>query len=150
MSGTVVAVFAAPLAAGALGVLLRERRTSQRLLSGIVLAGVLSAALVLVAATRDGTVLSVDVGGFPRGLAIVLGVDALSALMLAVGSLMTLFGVVFAGASGEDDHPLFHPLVMFLWTGVALAFVTADPVPTSFAKGATPLYFMNRLAQTVK
>jgi multicomponent Na+:H+ antiporter subunit D len=126
MNGTVVAVFAAPLAAGALGVLLRERRTSQRLLSGIVLSGVLAAALVLVAATRDGTVLSIDVGGFPRGLAIVLGVDALSSLMLTVGSLMTLVGVVFAGASGEDDHPLFHPLVMFLWTGVALAFVTAD------------------------
>jgi multicomponent Na+:H+ antiporter subunit D len=126
MNGAAVAVFAAPLAAGALGVLLRDRRVLQRLLSVGVLMGALAASLLLTAATRAGAVLSVDVGGFPAGLAIVLGVDALSALMLTIGALMTLVGVVFAGASGEDDHPLFHPLVMFLWTGVALAFVTAD------------------------
>jgi multicomponent Na+:H+ antiporter subunit D len=126
MSGLAVAVFALPLATGALGVLLHRHRAIQRLLSLVVLVGVLACALALVGATRGATVLSVDVGGFPPGLAIVLGVDALSALMLSIGSLMTLLGVTFAAASGEDDHPLFHPLVMFLWTGVALSFVTAD------------------------
>jgi multicomponent Na+:H+ antiporter subunit D len=126
MNALAVAVFAVPLAAGALGVLLRERRSVQRAVSAAVLSGAFMAAIALVGATRDGAVLAVDVGGFPPGLGIVLGIDALSALMLAIGSLMTLAGTVFAGASGEDDHPLFHPLVMFLWTGVALAFVTAD------------------------
>jgi multicomponent Na+:H+ antiporter subunit D len=126
MNDLAVTVFALPLAAGAVGVLLRRRRGVQRAISGIVLATVLVVAVALVATTRDGTTLSLDVGGFPAGLAIVLGVDLLSALMLTVGSLMTLVGVVFAVASGEDEHPLFHPLVMFLWTGVALAFVTAD------------------------
>jgi multicomponent Na+:H+ antiporter subunit D len=126
MSSLAVAVFAGPLAAGALGVLLHRRRAAQRALSFGVLAAVIAASVALVAGTSDASAFSVDIGGFPRGLAIVLGVDILSALMLTIGSVMTLLGVAFAAASGEDAHPLFHPLVMFLWTGVALAFVTAD------------------------
>lgn len=126
MSSLAVAVFAAPLAAGAVGVLLRDHRTAQRVLSFGVLAGVIASSVALVAGTSDASAFSVDIGGFPRGLAIVLGVDILSALMLTIGSVMTLLGVAFAAASGEDAHPLFHPLVLFLWTGVALSFVTAD------------------------
>jgi multicomponent Na+:H+ antiporter subunit D len=126
MNSLAVAVFAAPLAAGAVGVLLRHHRAAQRALSFAVLVGVIAASVGLVAGTADASAFSVDIGGFPRGLAIVLGVDLLSALMLTIGSLMTLLGVGFATASGEDAHPLFHPLVMFLWTGVALSFVTAD------------------------
>jgi multicomponent Na+:H+ antiporter subunit D len=126
MNDLAVVVFALPLATGALGVLLHRNRSLQRTLSLLVLTGVFAASLLLVSTTRDGSVLSVDIGGFPPGLAIVLGIDVLSALMLSIGSLMTLAGVIFAAASGEDDHPLFHPLVMFLWTGVGLSFVTAD------------------------
>ncbi len=126
MNDLAVAVFAAPLGAGAVGVLLRHHRTQQRLLSFTVLIGVVASSVMLVAGTSDASAFSVDIGGFPRGLAIVLGVDILSALMLTIGSIMTLIGVAFAAASGEDAHPLFHPLVMFLWTGVALSFVTAD------------------------
>jgi multicomponent Na+:H+ antiporter subunit D len=126
MSSFAVAVFAAPLAAGSVGVLLRHHRAAQRLLSFGVLAGVIVMSATLVSTTSDASAFSVDVGGFPRGLAIVLGVDIVSALMLTIGSVMTLLGVAFAAASGEDTHPLFHPLVMFLWTGVALSFVTAD------------------------
>ena len=126
MIDLIVTVFALPLAAGAVGILIRGSRSAQRTLSIVTLTAVLTVAVMLVMTTRDGTTLSIDVGGFPAGLAIVLGVDLFGALMLTIGSLMTLVGTVFAGASGEDDHPLFHPLVMFLWTGVALAFVTAD------------------------
>ncbi len=126
MIDLIVIVFALPIAAGAVGILIRSSRVAQRALSSIVLSAVLAVAVTLIVSTRDGTTLSVDIGGFPAGLAIVLGADLFSALMLTIGSLMTLIGTVFAAASGEDDHPLFHPLVMFLWTGVALAFVTAD------------------------
>jgi len=121
-----VAVFAAPLAAASLGLLGRRSRLLQRLLALAALLVALASALLLVVATRAGAAHAVDVGGWPGGLAIVLGVDGLSALMLTVGALMTLLGSLFAAASGEDEHPLFHPLVLALWTGAALAFVTAD------------------------
>jgi len=126
MSELLILVLAVPLTAGATGVLLRHRRRLQRALAWVTLGGVVAISLLLVGATSDGSTLTVDVGGFPAGLAIVLGVDALSALLLTIGSTMTLVGVVFAAASGEDDHPLFLPLVLLLWSGVALAFVTAD------------------------
>ena len=126
MSDLLVLVLAAPLTAGAVGVLLRHHRTAQRSLAWATLAGVAVVSVLLVGATSDGSTLTVDVGGFPAGLAIVLGVDALGALMLTAGSVMTLVGAVAAAASGEDDHPLFLPLVLLLWSGVALAFITAD------------------------
>ena len=126
MSVLVVLVVAVPLTAGAIAVLLRDHRSLQRALTWITLLGVIVCGGLLVASLRTGDPLSVDVGGFPRGLAIVLGADPLSALMLMIGAVMTLVGTVFAAASDEDDHPLFHPLVLVLWSGVALAFVTAD------------------------
>jgi multicomponent Na+:H+ antiporter subunit D len=126
MTGALILVFALPLAVGSLGVLLHGRLVAQRAVSILALLGTLAAAVRLVEGTRGGEVLAVDVGGWPGGLAIVVAVDLFSALMLSIGALMTLVGLLFAITSGEDDHLLFHPLVMFLWTGVALAFVTAD------------------------
>jgi len=126
VSVLIVLAVAMPLTSGAVAVLLRERRMLQRALTWTTLLGATVLGSLLVASLRTGDPLSVDVGGFPRGLAIVLGADLLSALMLTIGAAMTLVGTVFAAASGEDEHPLFHPLVLILWSGVALAFVTAD------------------------
>jgi multicomponent Na+:H+ antiporter subunit D len=121
-----VAVFALPFTAGALGFTLYAWRPAQRVLAWAALAASVGASFALVAATRGGMVVTVDVGGWPGGLAIVLAVDLLSAVLLSATSLVALLGVVFAAASGEDAHPLFHPLVMTMWSGVALALVTAD------------------------
>ena len=123
---TITLVIALPLTAGAVAVLVRDRRPLQRAITWVTLGVVLALSLGLLVEVRATGPLSIDVGGFPRGLAIVLGADVLSGLMLAIGSSMTLVGSVFAALSGEDDHPLFHPLVLILWSGVALAFVTAD------------------------
>ena len=125
-ASAITLLLALPLTAGAVAVLLRYRRALQRTLTWVTLGTVLALSLALLTEVRAGGPLSVDVGGFPRGLAIVLGVDVLSALMLTIGSSMTLVGSVFAALSSEDDHPLFHPLILILWSGVALAFVTAD------------------------
>ena len=128
MSGPMlaVAVFALPFTAGALGFALTAWRPGQRVLAWAALAVTVGASFALVTATRGGMVVTVEVGGWPGGLAIVLAVDLLSAVLLSATSLVALLGVVFAAASGEDAHPLFHPLVLTMWSGVALALVTAD------------------------
>ena len=126
MSDLLPLVFAAPLTAGAVGTLLRSRRAIQRTLTVAAAAAVLGMGVALLGAVRDGGVVTNDVGAWPDGLAIVLAVDALAALMLTVAAGATLLALTVAWARGEDDHPLFHPLVASLLSGVTLAFVTAD------------------------
>ena len=126
MSGLIPLAFAAPLLAGALGTLLRERRAAQRTLTLAATGGVLAIGLRLLAAVRGGEVVTNDVGAWPDGLAIVLAVDPLAALMLCLASASVLLALAVAWARGEDDHPLFHPLAASLLAGVVLASVTAD------------------------
>jgi multicomponent Na+:H+ antiporter subunit D len=126
MSGLIPLAFALPLTAGALGTLLRERRAAQRTLTVASTLGVLAIGLRLLGAVRGGTVVTNDVGAWPDGLAIVLAVDPLAALMLCLTAGSALLALAVAWARGEDDHPLFHPLVASLLAGVVLAVVTAD------------------------
>ena len=126
MSGLIPLAFAFPLTAGALGTLLRGRRAAQRLLTVAAALVVLALGVVLLAEVRTGGVVTNDVGAWPDGLAIVLAVDPLAALMLCVTAGATLVALTVAWARGEDDHPLFHPLVASLLAGVVLALVTAD------------------------
>ena len=126
MSGLIPLAFAAPLLAGALGTLLRARRAAQRALTLASAGGVLAIGLRLLGEVRGGAVVTDDVGAWPDGLAIVLAVDPLAALMLCLSSGSVLLALAVAWARGEDDHPLFHPLVASLLAGVVLASVTAD------------------------
>jgi multicomponent Na+:H+ antiporter subunit D len=126
VSGLIPLAFAAPLLAGALGTLLRERRAVQRTLTLAATGGVLAIGLRLLGEVRGGEVVTNDVGAWPDGLAIVLAVDPLAALMLCLVSGSVLLALAVAWARGEDDHPLFHPLAASLLAGVVLASVTAD------------------------
>jgi multicomponent Na+:H+ antiporter subunit D len=126
VSDLIPLAFAVPLAASAVGTLLRARRGAQRTLGLGAAAAVLAIGVVLLGEVRGGSVVTVDVGAWPDGLAIVLAVDGLAALMLCVAAAAAVLALTVAWARGEDDHPLFHPLASALLAGAALAFLTAD------------------------
>lgn len=117
---------AAPmLAAGSVVAAQRYRRTC-RVVVQAVSAAVLAISVVLIAETSDGSVVSLQIGDWPAGIAVVFAVDMFSALMLAVASLLVLVCYTFATAAGDDSEPLFGPLVLILSAGVYGAFITAD------------------------
>jgi len=98
----------------------------RRALGLLVSGSVLVASVLLVLATRDGDVLAAQVAGWPAGIAIPLAVDLLSALMVAVASLLVTTCLAFAAATGDDEDRWFVPLALVLSAGVYGAFVTAD------------------------
>jgi multicomponent Na+:H+ antiporter subunit D len=117
---------AAPvLAAGSLVAAARYQRVC-RLVVQAVSAGVLVLAALLIARTADGSVVSLRLGDWPPGVAVVFAVDMFSALMLAVAALLVLVCYTFAIAAGDDAEPLFGPLVLILSAGVYGTFITAD------------------------
>jgi multicomponent Na+:H+ antiporter subunit D len=117
---------AVPLAAAAIGFLLRDHPTAQRVLSGVSLATVLAVSVSLVVATRDGAAVATAFGVWPRELSIVWAADGFSALMMTVATTMAVASLWFAAARGEDRHPLFHPMAQALLAGVLGSFLTAD------------------------
>jgi multicomponent Na+:H+ antiporter subunit D len=127
MSGALLALpVAVPmLAAGSVVAAARYRRLC-RCVVRAVSAGVLLVAALLIAATADGSVVSLQIGGWPPGVAVVFAVDMFSALMLAVSALLVLVCHAFATAAGDDAEPLFGPLVLILSAGVYGTFITAD------------------------
>ncbi|GIG41570.1 monovalent cation/H+ antiporter subunit D family protein [Cellulomonas phragmiteti] len=117
---------AGPLLASGAAVLLRGRGRTGLVVLLATLTALLGAAVALVAATSDGSVLAHQVGGWPGGIAIPLVSDAFSALVMTVAVLLTLVCSVFAIATGPGRHRLFAPLVLALTAGVNGALLTAD------------------------
>ena len=118
--------FALPLLMAAVGVLIRASRPLQRALTGAMLAVLIGIGVALVVATRDGAAIASRVGGWPSGLAIPFAADGFAALIIVATTTMATLSVVFAVARGEDEHPLFHPMVATMLAGVLGSFVTAD------------------------
>lgn len=120
-----------PLVVGAALLLIDERRhTTKAMLS---LASTL--ALVVIAAglmrMADGTAgssmsQSYAVANWPAPFAIVLVLDRLSALMLAVTSILALASLVFSMARWHLAGPHYHTLFQFLLMGLGGAFLTGD------------------------
>jgi len=81
---------------------------------------------VLLARTRDGSVLTGRIGGWPPGIAISLAVDTFAALMLVATSAVAIACLVFAAGSGDDRHPYLVPLVLLMTAGAYGAFLAAD------------------------
>jgi multicomponent Na+:H+ antiporter subunit D len=126
MSGWLAVPVAAPLLAAGLLVLVRDRQVVTRTVAVAATAGVLAIGIGLLVATHDGTVLSQDIGGWPRGVSIMFAADQFSALMLTVTALLVLVCLSFAFALRDDRHRLFLPLVLALSAGVYGAYLTAD------------------------
>ncbi|WP_114424035.1 Na+/H+ antiporter subunit D [Nocardioides houyundeii] len=132
MSWLVPLPVALPLLGAGLSLVLAHQPRAQRWLSAAVLtAMVVVAALLLVAADRDGPQ-TLWVGGWPETVGIVLVADRLSALMLLVSAVVTLAVLSYSIGQGmvedEEGAPLsvYHPTFLVLVAGVANAFLAGD------------------------
>jgi multicomponent Na+:H+ antiporter subunit D len=128
MSGNWLALpVAAPLLAAALLVFLPHRAAWHKVIGVGVSAGVLVFSAVLLSQTADGQqVLSLNVGGWLPGVAIMFVADTFSVLMLCVTGVIVVVCLGFAFATGDAAHRLFTPLVLMLSAGVYGAYLTAD------------------------
>lgn len=118
--------FALPLIVAAIGLLLRQHRTAQRILTAALFTVLLGIAITFVAGTSDGEVFAVVIGAWPVELGIPFAVDGFAALMQLTVVVSAALALVFAVSRGEDRHATFHPMVAVLIGGVLGAMTTAD------------------------
>jgi multicomponent K+:H+ antiporter subunit D len=116
-----------PLAAGAVTLLLAERRLALKsaIAIGTALA-LVAVGMALTYAANSSAVLVHRLGNWPAPFGIVLVVDRLSAVMVLLTAVLGVASLVFALARWQRAGPRFHALVMFLLTGVNGAFLTGD------------------------
>jgi multicomponent K+:H+ antiporter subunit D len=116
-----------PLAAGALMLLLSERRHTLKAGIGILSACAVAAAALRLAASADTpATLVYALGAWAAPFGIVLVADRLSALMVLLGAVLILAALVFSLARWHRVGPHFHSLVQFLLAGLSGAFLTGD------------------------
>ncbi len=117
-----------PLIGAGASIVAGGSKVAQRGIALAVLVAVtaMSVALVVIV-DRDGTIV-VQGGGWSAPVGITLVADRLSAMMLAVASIMLLAVLVFAiGQPGaERNHVGFQSVYLILASGVALSFLTGD------------------------
>ncbi len=117
-----------PLIGAGASIVAGRSKVAQRIIALGVLAAVTVMSIVLVLVVdRDGTIV-VQAGGWPAPIGITLVADRLSAMMLAVASVMLLAVLVFAiGQPGaERNHVGFQSVYLILAAGVSLSFLTGD------------------------
>jgi len=117
---------ALPLLLAAIGVALRKKRLLRHIISLGTLGLMFAFAMILVFATSDGSILVHQVGLWDQGIAIPFVVDALSALVLMVMTVLAIASVLFAMATHEARARFFHPFVLVLMAGVSGALMTGD------------------------
>lgn len=121
-----------PLAAAGIILLLEERQRELR----TTIAFATTAALLLVSLTLlfaasgagpdQGAAVVYALGDWPAPFGIVLVADRLSAMMLALTSILGLATLLFALARWDRAGPRFHALFLILLVGVNGAFLTGD------------------------
>jgi multicomponent Na+:H+ antiporter subunit D len=114
------------LSAGALVVVGERRRAHTATLVAVLSATFVAAVALAVHFGSGATPLATGVGQWPVGIAIPFAADALTAIMLAVTSLLSLASVAFAVASDRASTRYFAPLMLVLIAGVNGALLTAD------------------------
>lgn len=119
-----------PALTGALLLLLDERRHVFKAMlsfgSTVALAGI--AIKLLVTANEPGAAATgvYLLGNWPAPFGIVLVLDRLSAMMVALASMLALASLVFALARWHRSGPHFHTLFQLLLMGLNGAFLTGD------------------------
>ncbi|GAB3187759.1 monovalent cation/H+ antiporter subunit D family protein [Nesterenkonia suensis] len=116
----------APLFLGALGALFRRNTSVRHIISLGTLSALFAFSILLVVDTHDGTVIAHQVGLWDYGVSIPFVVDALSALVLMIISILGIASVLFAMATHEARARFYHPFVLVLMAGVAGALMTGD------------------------
>jgi multicomponent K+:H+ antiporter subunit D len=116
-----------PLAAGAITLVIDERRPALKAAIGIATALALVAIGIALTYIASSSVVTVyRVGNWPAPFGIVLVVDRLSAVLVLLAAVLGVASLVFALARWQRAGPRLHALVMFLLTGVNGAFLTGD------------------------
>jgi multicomponent Na+:H+ antiporter subunit D len=117
-----------PAAGMALCALLYARPRMQRVVSLAASAGLLLAAIALVAAVHDGTVLVTQFGAWAAPFGITFVADMLAAAMVLITGVMAvaigLYGL--AGDAAAREQAFYHVLYQGLLLGVSGAFLTGD------------------------
>ncbi len=128
MSQHIILPLVIPLLTGALTLLVRGRPRITRLMTLIgTTAGLAYALFLLVLVWQRGLQVA-DIGGWPLPFGIALTVDLLSAIMLALSSLMGWVVLIYTFATLDEARArfAFYPLYQFLLLGVNGAFLTGD------------------------
>ncbi|PZN96707.1 MAG: monovalent cation/H+ antiporter subunit D [Alphaproteobacteria bacterium] len=128
MDQLMIAPVAIPALAAPLALLVMRRRrwlgVSISVAASLMLLGT---ALLLLDASRDGSVRTYALGDWPAPFGIVLVLDRLSALMLVLAAALSLIALCHAVATGTDRAGWhFHPLFQFQLLGLNGAFLTGD------------------------
>lgn len=116
-----------PLAVAALVMMIdrRELRVALSLATGVAL--VLIAAILLISVSApDAGARAYELGDWPAPFGIVLVLDKLSAMMVALASVLALAALVFSLARWDRAGPRFHALFLLLLAGLNGAFLTGD------------------------
>jgi multicomponent K+:H+ antiporter subunit D len=128
MSHWIIAPVVLPaLVAGLMALAMRGDLLLQRVagVAGVLALNAIALALLWAATVHGPEVYFV--GDWPAPFGIVLVLDRLSALMVALLSVLALAVVLYAIGSGWDRKGAhFHPLLQFLLMGIAGAFLTGD------------------------
>ena len=123
----VIAPVVVPMLAGAAMILAGDRRRGATVTLGIVSTAtlvVLSAALIAVADAPEVRIYRL--GDWPSIFGIVLVLDRLSAMMVALASLLGVAAFTFSLARWDRVGAHFHPLLQFQLMGLNGAFLTGD------------------------
>jgi multicomponent K+:H+ antiporter subunit D len=116
-----------PLAAGAVLLLVDERRFVRKSVIGLgATAALVACSAALVAGMRDAAPSVYRVGEWPGAFGIVLVADRLSASLVLLASILGLAAGWFSTARWHRAGPRFHALLQFLLMGVNGAFLTGD------------------------
>lgn len=134
MDHLTIAPILVPLLAGALMMLIDERRRTLKAALGVASAVTLLALAVLLLMMADGTAPGTNaatvrvyrLGNWPSLFGIVLVLDRLAALMLLLTAVLGLAALVFSLARWQRAGAHFHPLFQFQLMGLNGAFLTGD------------------------
>ena len=127
MSALPVLPIVIPLATACLA-LVAWRRTLRQGISVIGAAGLFGAAVVLLRSVWTDGIQVAQAGSWPAPFGVTIVADLLSAIMVALASLMGLAVAIYSIASVDAEHEAFyyHALLHVLLMGVCGAFLTGD------------------------
>ena len=120
-----------PLFGAGLALAMWRSQRAQFIISVVVLAVVLAAALTMLFTVGDAPMV-VDIGGWAAPVGIDVVADRLAALMLTVSAAVTLCVLLYSMAQGladgGEDTPvaIYHPTYLVLAAGVNMAFLAGD------------------------
>ena len=127
MNWLIAAPLLVPLFSAGLGLLAWRRPRLQAAISLAGQIGLVAVAVILVLQVDRGGIRTLQAGGWAAPIGITLAVDALSALLLLLSSVMALAaGLYGLGWWNARPAPALQPLMSVLILGVNGAFMTGD------------------------